>query len=154
MRTAHHVMIKVFCKDGEDCETIKDALVRLSSIDEEQDKVSVRQQTATGFEGKTIRILTVNLERQPHIRRFLEHLAGALNHGDRSKLVNQCESRIDPNFHFFLRLDKQALLGEGKYQVVDHGDCFHVDIALACFPKKRENALAAVKEIFQEMKEH
>ena len=60
----------------------------------------------------------------------------------------QAESRIDHDLNFYLRLDKAKLL-QGQYWITDEGDCFHIKISLAVFPKKLEKAIELAKEMFK-----
>jgi RNA binding exosome subunit len=36
-----------------------------------------------------------------------------------------------------------------KYVVVNHGDCYHITLSVAAYPKKEENAKQIIKEVFK-----
>jgi len=47
---------------------------------------------------------------------------------------------------FFIRLDKAKLLEEDAFWITDCGNCFHIKITLASFPKTRDAALKVVQK--------
>ena len=54
----------------------------------------------------------------------------------------------DDDLNFFLRLEKPKLFNH-EYWITDSGDCMHIKINLAAFPKKKEKAAPLIKEIFK-----
>lgn len=70
-------------------------------------------------------------------------------------IVDQADSRVheeEEEWNFYLRFDKAAYLKERKMILTDSGNCVHVKLTLAVFPKKREPALALVKRLFTQAK--
>ncbi len=147
MRLINSIHLNVFIKEEEDSAKIAEVMRALIHLNLEKEKLSTKKQSATGFNEKKIVILAITLEKERHLKAFMDHLF--LNLGDRQKelLVRQADSRLDEELNFFLRLDKDRLLS-GEYWITDSGNCFHLKINIAAFPRKRELALDLVKKIF------
>ncbi|MBI3052284.1 hypothetical protein HYY74_07585 [Candidatus Woesearchaeota archaeon] len=146
MKFANSVTIRVFVKDGEDYDAVHAAFRSLVPLDLEKEKVLVRQQAAVGFNERRIGILEIVLVKDRHIRAFLDFLRERLGERQRQLLIHQKESRLDSGLDFFVRLDKDKLLA-GEFFVTDSGNCFHVKIGIAAFPRKRGIALIAVERL-------
>ncbi|MBW2992189.1 hypothetical protein KY345_03150 [Candidatus Woesearchaeota archaeon] len=148
MRAAHNIVISVFAKEGESEEEIKRGLLNLIPIDLEKEKVAVEEKTAAGFDDKRIRVFEVRLERERHVRRFLENLMSKLNERQKDLLIGQLDSRVDEECNFFIRLDKEKLLN-GEYWVTDSGDCYHIKTLVASYPAKKERAKGIIKRLVE-----
>jgi len=133
-------------KPGEDENSLKLKFLELFPFSLEEEKVLLKRSKATGFGQKEIIIYEVELDKDKHTNLFLKNLREKLDEQQRIMLVKQ-EDRLDVRLNFFLRLDKQSLLN-GQYQVTDCGECFHIRISIAAFPRRREVALEVVKRIF------
>lgn len=145
---ANCIWISVFAKEDEPREEIEKALRELAGLDIEKEKIKFSCKTAIGFHEKKIKIMEIVLEKNRHINDFLKSLASNLNQEQKELLQRQADSRLDDDFNFFLRLDKEKLLCR-EYWITETGNCYHIKMSIACFPKKRENALAAIKQIFK-----
>ena len=148
MKLAHHIRISVFSKEDEDAEAIKTALISLINLDLEKEKLSLQERNAKGFEQKKIKVFEITLAKERHTAAFIGYLTSHLSAEQKELLQRQTESRIDHDLNFYLRLDKAKLL-QGQYWITDEGDCFHIKVSLAVFPKKPEKAVELVKEIFK-----
>lgn len=133
-------------KPEEDENSLKHKFLELFPFNLEEEKVLMKKSKATGFNQKEIIIYEVDLDKDKHTNLFLKNLKEKLDNQQRIMLIRQ-EDRLDERLNFFLRLDKQSLL-QGEYQVTDCGECFHIRISIAAFPRKREVALDIVKKIF------
>ena len=51
-------------------------------------------------------------------------------------------------WHVMDLLNIEELLKE-KYSITDSGDCFHIKMHIAAFPKNRESALKVIEKIFE-----
>jgi len=147
LKKANLIRITVFCKDGDSCDQVKHALVRLVPFDVGKEKVPVTEKTATGFEEKKIRIIEIVLVKDRHCNAFLESIRQLLSDAQRTLIINQIETRLDDDLDFFLRLEKDSWL-RNEIRISDSGNCFHVKVSLASFPKKREVARELVRGIF------
>ncbi|MDO8741268.1 MAG: RNA-binding domain-containing protein [Candidatus Woesearchaeota archaeon] len=147
MKLANSVKISVFAKE-EDSEKILNKLISLVPFNLEEEKIALNKQNASGFNDKTIKIFEITLTKDRHINGFLEFLNSKLTQDQKELLIQQAEPRTDDDLNFFIRLDKEKLFND-EFCITDSGNCYHIRISLAVFPKKKENSLAVVKEIFK-----
>ncbi len=147
MKLAHYIKISVFIHEEEDRETIFNKLISLVPFDLKKEKIKLNEDTAIGFNNKKIKTYEIVLEKDRHIKAFLEKLKESLSQEQKELLIAQAESRLDNELHFFIRLDKEKLLNN-EFWITDSGNCFHVRISIAAFPAKREQALEVVNQIF------
>jgi RNA-binding protein len=152
MKLVHHVKINVFCKEGEDKGSIRKTLNVLlpeEALEEiNQGKLKVQESTATGFKEKTITIIEVQLSKQKHVKAWIELFNNKLSQKQKETLLGQAESRLDAEMRFFIRLDKPALLKK-EFTLTDKGNCFHITLMLAAYPKKKGVALLLVNKLFK-----
>ena len=111
-----------------------------------KEKVVVKACKAVSFNQRQIIIYEVMLTKNKHINLFLQSLKSRLDPQQLKMLLRQ-DNRLDENMDFFIRLDKESLIN-GQFVVTDCGECFHIRISIAAFPKKRSVALDVVKKIF------
>lgn len=145
MKHINSITISVFIKE-DNAEDIKNTFLSLIPFSLEEEKIQLKESTSTGLTNNTITVLEVKLEKTRHTKAFITNLKQNLGQ-EQINLLREQENRLDENCNFFLRLDKQDLL-HSKYTLTDEGNCFHIKMSMAAFPKKRENALKVVKEIF------
>ena len=146
MKHAHRVELSVFVHQGEDAEKIKKTLIALVHLDFEKEKLAVKEQKAAGFQKKQILIFSIILSKEKHTNTFLEALLNRLTKEQKEQLSIQKESRLDEELNFFIRLDKLQML-EGKTEITDSGNCFHIKIHIAAFPAKRQQALEVIDKL-------
>jgi len=148
MKFAHNISVKVFCKPEDDESEVKRSLTSLFPFDLEKEKVILDEQNAAGFNDRKITIFEIRIRKDSQMNPFLKGLKKNLG-GVCETIANEAESRVDDEFYFFIRLDKDKLMKEGEYYLTDSGNCFHIRISLAVFPKKKENAISLVKGFFK-----
>ena len=146
MKQFNNLKISVFAK--EDHEKIKQKLIELMPFDLEKEKLAVKEQKTHGFNEKIIYVYEINLKKDRHINAFIENLISRLSDEQKDLIKRQLESRLDEKYNFFLRLDKEKLLNN-EFWITDSGDCYHIKANVACFPRKREKAIALLREIFK-----
>jgi len=146
---ANNIKITVFVKEEEDKEKIKQTLLSLFPFDLEENKIMIKQSNTQGFNEKTIQILEIMLEKERHIKQFLEHLLSKLSQEAKELILRQAESRIDEDCNFYLRFSKDKLVNEKELWITDQGNCFHIKINLACFPKNKEKAIEIINKLFK-----
>lgn len=146
MKLAHNVRMTVFIKPEENEQLLKEKLISLVPFSLEEEKLILKRTTAQGFGQKQIIIYELMLEKEKHTNAFLKFLTSKLDEPQKKMLVRQ-DNRMDDKFDFFIRLDKESLLNN-QINITDCGECFHIRIAIAAFPRKREVALEVVKRIF------
>lgn len=153
MRYIHNISISVFLKPEEYLkddgliEAIKDIFHRLLPIDFDKEKIQVTEETVESFEDRKIKILTSGLSKEAHTNIFIKTLKGLIGEGQCKTILDQRCSRLDEELYFYIRLDKTAALKD-RYILTDGGDCIHIKMSIAAFPKNREKALKVVEEIF------
>ena len=149
MKIAHSIKITVFVKEGEDEEKVKRKMVGSIPFDIEQEKIELKERVTAGFNEKEIKIFEILLEKHRHIEAFLEKLARELSEEAKELILRQAESRLDEECNFFLRFSKEKLMEENELWVTDQGNCFHIKMNVAAFPKKKENALEIIRNVFK-----
>lgn len=150
MRYAHYIRVKVFSyeKDNEDDKLILEKLLSLIPFDIAKEKIKFGRTDTRGFNEKKIAIFEILLEKEKHTGKFLENLAKNLDIHQKNRILDQIESRLDDNLSFFLRFDKKDYMDGSRLVLTDSGNCFHIEVGVAAFPRKREAAIEAVKKIF------
>ncbi len=146
MKALNNVVLSVFCKEEEDEKSIYACLLKLLPFDLDKEKIKIERRSALGFNERKIVIYEARLEKERHTKEFTSKLLGNLKPEQKALLLRQVESRLDEEFNFFIRLDKPRFL-EGEYFITDHGDCYHIRMCVAAFPKKREKALEVLKRV-------
>ena len=78
----------------------------------------------------------------------MNNLTKNIDGEQKNLILEQIESRLDDNLDFFLRFDKKEYIENNMLRLTDSGNCIHIKISVAAFPKKREIGLNLVKSIF------
>ncbi len=146
MKLANSIKISLFIKPEEDCEALTKAFFKLLPFSLEEEKLKLKTSKATSFSQRQITIHELELNKDKHTNLFLKFLREKLDEQQRKMLISQ-EDRLDSNLDFFIRLDKESL-SHDQFQVTECGECYHIRISIAAFPRKREVALEIVKKIF------
>ena len=151
MRLAHNVRISVYCKDWQDCDAIERSLTSMVPFDMELEKENVKKTLMKAERAleSDITILEIILTKERHVNAFFKHLNEKLGAEQTSLLIKQNATRFDEELNFFLRLDMKELMAHQKYELTDSGECFHIRISIAAFPKRYDTALFVLKQIFQ-----
>ncbi len=129
-------------------ENTKNTIKKLVPLDFETEKLSIIEESLESFENKKIKKFSLKIEKESHTNTFLKSLNEHLKPEQKQKILEQAESRLDEELCFFIRLDKFKLLHD-EYWLTDSGDCFHIKMGIAAFPRKKEAALKVVEEIFK-----
>ena len=148
MKYAHSIKLTVFSYENENSRNILDGFLRFFPFNPEDNKAALKKSAATGFNEAKIETLEITLTKNNLISQFLENLLNNLDENQKKLILEQIESRLDENLDFFLRFDKELWVKEHKLLLTDSGRCFHMKLSVAAFPKKREAALNAVRELF------
>jgi hypothetical protein len=152
MRQIHNAKISVFLKPEEYVEnlelikTVKNQFNKLIPLDFEKEKISMVEESVESFENRQIKILTLDISKESHTKIFIKTLKERIGTEQCKKLLEQKWSRLDDELYFYIRLDKKLALND-KYILTDGGDCIHIKLHIAAFPKNREAALKVVEEM-------
>ena len=154
MKLAHQIKIKVFSceKDNEDDKIILDKFLQLFPFNLKAEKIEIKKTDAKGFEERKIIIFDVILSKEKHTAKFLENLISNLDEQQKELILAQAETRLDDDLNFFLRFDKGEYTKNNKLILTDSGKCFHIEMSVAAFPKKREIALGVIKKMFGQIR--
>jgi RNA binding exosome subunit len=144
MKYAHFVEMRVFSKEEDDENAIRNKITEIFPFE----KLEIESKTTFGFEEKKIIILTVHIKKNNQINKFISCFLDKLGEEQRKTILSQMESRLDNNLHFFIRLDKDALL-EDKYTLTDNGNCFHFRISITAYPHDREIAKKIIMDMIR-----
>ena len=147
MKYAHLIKLTVFSYENENSESILNAFLRFFPFNLEDNKIVLKKTDAAGFNERKIKIFEVTLTKSNFINQFLRSLLDNLDETQKDQILPQMESRLDENLDFFLRFDKNSWINDKKLVLTDSGKCFHIRISIAAFPKKREIALNAIKDL-------
>ncbi len=149
MKLVNNIRFRVFCAPEENREEIRTALFSLlgyTAQEVAEQKISLKETNAKGFNQRTLVIIEAALEKERHCNKFLKQFVEKLSSEDRKLLLSQ-ENRLDDDMNFFIRLHKDALL-DGRYALTDSGNCFHISMNLEVHPRRREFARKVIEQIF------
>jgi len=146
MKLANSIRVTVFAKPEEKEDKIRERLISFFPFSLEEEKIPVKRSRAASFSQRQISIYEVELSKERHTNAFLKFVNSKLDAQQRCMLLSQ-ENRLDDNLDFFIRFSKEHLLNN-ECMLTDSGDCFHIRISIAAFPRKREVALEVAKKIF------
>ncbi len=152
MRYAHKIVFTFFAKPGDDVTRLRAALAGLAPSDETKRKKALSESVAAPegqFEDE-LRILACTLTGESETTAMLRRILASLAKADYAAVSQQRESRLDDELDFFLRLDKKKFLA-GMWALTQSGDCLHVRITLAAYPKTKASALAVLDKIFKDL---
>ena len=144
----HNVEIRVFCKPEDSLDKVRKSLLSFIPFDLSKEKVKLNEKSTSGFGERKIVILEIKLNKQRYVIQSLRNLNKMLNNDQKDLIKSQVESRLDDEGYFYLRFDKHMLIDEGKLWLTDKGDCYHIRLSIAAFPKTRENVLNTIKSLF------
>jgi len=129
----HYVDLRAFCYETEDEDRVESALRHYLPDDYPLDRA-----TSEGHHGDEIVILSARVDNADDVRHVMERVLEA---GERDRIVDEIEDRVDDDCSFHIRLDKQkAYTGESAL-----GDGVHLRAKVEAYPANREKAVEAVR---------
>jgi RNA binding exosome subunit len=149
----HNAKITIFLKPeeyighNELIQKIHELFHKLVPIDFEKEKVAIQEEIVESFENRKIKIYSLEIKKEMHTKTFIKTLKELLREEQCMQILEQKWSRLDDDLFFYIRLDKDAALKD-IFELTDSGDCIHIKMHIAAFPKNREVALKIVTEIF------
>jgi len=145
------VHLRVFIKPEDEFEHVRSGFLRLVPFALADEKVELKEETIdTSIEGtpRIVRVLRITLSKPRHVTLFLEHLNEKLSDEDKRTLLNQKESRLDEEGLFYLRLERIAWMVDSDAVLTDSGNCYHIALDIAAYPKKRDVMLTQLEKVF------
>ncbi len=149
MKIAHSAEIRVFCGEGENEAEVLDGLRWLVPFNMEEQKIEVKKQSALGFDDRKIMIFEVLLEKDRHVKPFLDNFLSKLQPIQKQTLLRQLESRIDEDANFFVRLEKDIMMKNRGVVITDGGNCYHIQIKVAAYPSTKYAAVNVMRELLE-----
>ena len=146
MKYFNNITVTVFSKPEEDESKILTSFKSLFPFDLKDKKIDLSIKSASTFNDRKIKIIETVLKKDTLTKKFLEFLLEKLSIEQKELLVYQKESRMDENLNFFIRLEKEKMF-EVLYEITDDGNCFHIKMSVASFPKRRDVALKNISEL-------
>ncbi|MFH1125691.1 MAG: RNA-binding domain-containing protein [Candidatus Altiarchaeota archaeon] len=142
----HNIRVRAFFRD-ENLDEGRMLFKRL--LPEETTVCEEKLEPETEGEVFTTPLTALNavISTQSLINEFIKKILSSLSDSDKEELKNTLQSRMDDDCSLYIRLGKKELQ-EGKF-VLHTRDSVHVRIKLACFPKKKENALKIASELLE-----
>lgn len=150
MRWIHRATITVFSKPEENEKPIKEGLISLVPFSLEEAKIKIEEQKTEGFNERTIRIYKITITKESHTNDFLQFLLDKLTEEQKQTLINQIESRIDTEYDYFIRIDKDKWMNEKEIELTDTGNCYHIKLSIAVYPKNKEKAIQLIEKLFRQ----
>jgi len=147
MRVVHTIRFRIFCDEFE-AEAANDSLVELLHLYNEK-TVKLTRTSAEGFNKRKIIILEAVMDKTRVINAFLKKLITLLQEEDKEQIIIQAESGVGDDLNFFMRFDKKRWIEKKELVLTQEGDCIHLTMNLAAYPKKKEKGIELVKEIFK-----
>ncbi len=147
MKWAHSITLTAFAKPEDDSPAIKEALEALAPLDLEKEKLKTETEKSSGYDGRSILVHKITLTKEKHVNAFLQFMLDNLTEEQKATLIEQKETRLDEEYNFFVRFQKEQWMHERKLELTDTGSCFHLKITLATYPKNKESALALIDRL-------
>ncbi len=95
-------------------------------------------------------MVTAELAKESQQNDLIKRMLAGL--GSQTKdIVDQLDSRLheeEGEWNFYLRFDKKEYVASRKMVLTDGGNCLHVRLTLAVFPKKRDAAVELARKLF------
>ena len=148
MKWVHKAILTAFTKPEDTIEELKEGIIALVPFNLEEAKIQLQVQNTEGFDNRSINVFTIILIKESHTNDFLQFLLDELSEKQKTLLISQAESRLDAEYDYFIRIDKERWIKEREIRLTDSGDCFHIKLALAVFPKKKEKAIELIEKLF------
>jgi RNA binding exosome subunit len=149
MKLIHSIKIDLFSK-SDDPKEINDAFDFILPFDPVKEKVDITAKYYGKDEetdsGDPLTVYTVNIDKQSQITRTIEYLRRMLSPIQKRDIIDTTKKFMDEDCCMFIRLDKQSLLKK-QFELVEHGDCFHIRINIAAYPKSVSKAKEIAEQI-------
>lgn len=159
MKYCHTILLTVFVKSEDIAEnpnindSVNSKIKEMLPLDWDKEKIDYKQTKAEGLEGNSIIIHELKMHKEKETNTFLKELISHLSNEQKEVLLKEQELRLDENDDFFIRLERTKLL-QGIYEITTTGNCFHIKMNIAAFPKKREVALRIIGEMLKNIPNH
>jgi RNA-binding protein len=142
----HHVTLSAFC-DRAGAQSLSASLSAVLPADSDIEEVVIEPETEGGVFLREMLELRCRLTKAKDVKEFTERLFRGLDEYDRRRIIERLADSIDDDCVLYVRLSKTEAAG-GRF-VLEGKDPIHVSLKLAAFPARKENAIAAAKELIE-----
>ena len=142
MKFFHSMTFRIFVYFDDDYFEIKESLSNLLKTVQEPKKIVIEEQTAKGFDDNKIVILKTTLTKSVQINELVKKITKETN------LKTELENRLSDDLNIYLRLKKDEFTNN-EFKLTDSGDCVHITISVAAYPKTIESAKNSIKEFVE-----
>ena len=149
MKRAHYLSARVLSKPG-DIEANSTALKALLSCKDPKTEIPITENK--GEEPSQPTLLTSFLKKESEINHLFKFLVSNMSPEDKKTILSETEKYVDDHPDFFLRFERDAWAADKKLILTTKGDCFHLTFSIAAYPKKKQVAVALVKQAFSSPK--
>jgi RNA binding exosome subunit len=152
MKYIHNITIRAFSKNDTQ-KSIEKGFDYIIPFDLLKEKIKIKTEyfgaDSDNPDAEPITVYSVFFDRQAFIGDFMRYFRNLLSPGQKKNIIEKAEKFMDEECAIYVRIDKDALRSE-KLELVEHGNCFHITMNIAAFPKKKEKAMEVVKMLFSE----
>lgn len=152
MKYIHNITIRAFSKNDTP-ESIERGFDYIIPFDLMKEKIKIKTEyfgaDSDNPGAEPITVYSVTFDRQTFIGEFMRYFRSLLSPKQKRDIIEKAEKYMDEECAVYIRIDKDELRKE-KLELVDHGNCFHITMNIAAFPKKKEKALDVVRMLFSE----
>lgn len=149
MKIIHNIKISVLFLNSEE-EQIENALLKLlpkqTKKDLENKKNEIIKENVSDESNLIMYKLKIVKNKQCNL--FFENL---INNLEDESIIEKIKKRIDEKCKLFIRLKKDELI-KNNYKLTYCGDCFHIKMTIASYPKKQKIAEELITKKIKEIK--
>lgn len=151
MEHFHSVHIRAFLFDIDFIDRFKSQVSLLCGSEfSDNEKKGIKLQLQEIREGvdKPFNLLSVSITRKKSVNEVKRAFANNLSASLKKQILETLESRLDDEYRFFLRFDLHEFL-KGNLKLIDGGECVHLTLPVACYPKTRTASISSIKDYFE-----
>ncbi len=142
----HYIQVTAFAKP-QDAAKLNETLKRILPEESKIEEIHHEPETEGGVFREEIIEYSAKIEGTKNISSLHEKVVSGMDDFDKKRFFENTSSYIDDECNLYLRLSKnEAMQG---CMVMESKDCIHMRYKLACYPAKKENAIAAAKSILE-----
>ncbi|MDL2270621.1 RNA-binding protein [Methanobrevibacter sp. OttesenSCG-928-I08] len=134
----HNIRFRIFIYNDEDEEELIQGLLNILP------NCEIQKEEVEGIFEEPITILTGLVDKKRFTKEFFNNLKN-LDKYQLTKLLTDLDKKMDDNGNLFLRFSIEDAI-DGKWTIVDSGNCIHLKVKIAAYPAKKEIAISKLKE--------
>ena len=156
MKYTHATYITTFVKEAYGFEkeflaecSIKELVTFIKQIPLSEEKdFQITSTTIEKTEEFPSDLITITIKINKKTDKVLEYIFKKLSEKDKIFLKETTKTRIDEDCNFYIRLKKEEFLDKQECLLTDSGDCIHIRIKVAAYPKRKDIAIKKIEELY------